>query len=130
MSGNYSGTKGGGIGNVLYSATLINSIVAGNAARDGNPDIFNGGIFSNSVTSSIVGQYSGSPALTDVFANVAANPHTGVMSGALADNGGPVETIALKQAGAAVNAGSNALLPADAYDLDHDGNPDSHMGRG
>jgi hypothetical protein len=43
-------------------------------------------------------------------------------AGALADNGGPVETIAIKIGGAAHDAGDAGELPQDSEDLDGDGN--------
>ena len=62
-------------------------------------------------------------ALGDIFAAVGANPFTGIQSGVLADNGGPVETVAIKDGGVAHDNGVNAALPAtDPRDLDGDGN--------
>ena len=53
-------------------------------------------------------------ALTDIFASVTNNPDTGVLSGTLASNGGPVQTIALNEAASnpALDAGSDRLAPA------------------
>jgi hypothetical protein len=44
-----------------------------------------------------------------------------VLSGVLALSGGPVATVALRTAGIAHNAGGDAVLPADTFDLDQDG---------
>src|SRR5262249_29797396 len=55
--------------------------------------------------------------LDDLFANLSTNG-AGILTGTLADHGGPVQTIAIKQGGAAHDAGDNA---AAVYD--HDGDP-------
>ena len=57
-----------------------------------------------------------------MFTTVAPDSHTGVLSGVLADNGGAVQTVAIRPAGIAHNAGDDAALPADIHDLDQDGN--------
>ena len=50
-------------------------------------------------------------ALTDIFASVTNDPNTGVLSGMLADNGGPVQTVALAASvtNPAIDAGNDAL---------------------
>jgi hypothetical protein len=120
--------------------TLSNSIVAGNSALQ-NDDIsgvtatisFRG---DNILGSSIAGpnvidtsqgtytQIDGtSPvALESVFTRVGQNPHTHVLSGVLADNGGPVRTVAITPGGIAQNAGYNSALPPDTFDLNNNGN--------
>jgi len=62
-------------------------------------------------------------ALETVFAVVAPDLSTGVLSGVLADNGGRVQTIALNPdaANPAIDTGTGTL-PADTHDLDGDGN--------
>ena len=44
-----------------------------------------------------------------------------MLAGVLADNGGPVATVALNPTGIARDTGSNGNLPADDHDLDGDG---------
>jgi hypothetical protein len=58
-------------------------------------------------------------ALATVFARVGYNPHTGVLSGVLADNGGPVRTVAINPAGIAHDTGVNGALPPDTFDLNN-----------
>src|SRR5262249_2468861 len=58
-------------------------------------------------------------ALATVFARLGQNPHTPVLSGALANNGGPGQTVAITPGGIAYNAGSNAALPPDTFDLNN-----------
>ncbi len=141
VSDNSAGTNGGGIyGAFNCPVVLTNSIVAGNAAALAGDDLFGagpdttltfaGGNILGSAASGFGGGVSGptpttivgtSPAaLATVFAAVANNPTTGVLSGVLADNGGAVETIAILRNGIAQNAGDTALLPDDTADLDGD----------
>ncbi len=147
VTGN-SGQFGGGISNRFSGVTtLTNSIVAGNAATNQGDDLFGGGgnydptalsdlVFTggNIIGSGPVGfaSVTGVPpilidgtseaALETVFAAVAPDPDSGVLSGVLADNGGPVETVAITTGGIAHNAGDDTVLPPDLQDLDHDGN--------
>ena len=128
VSGNTATNSGGGIWhNSIGAATLeiANSILLGNDAG-ASPELSRGPNISEQggniigATFSIDGVDQGvSFALDDVFAEI--DPGTG--GGQLADNGGSVETIALKldDANPAVNAGDLNELPADAQDLDGDG---------
>jgi predicted outer membrane repeat protein len=141
VSGNSAGRDGGGVyhtgGDVI---TLSNSVVAGNAAAGVGDDLVAGQLPSSLVFAggNIIGSDPenftttiGAPsapidgtdqaALATVFAGVAPDPHTSVLSGVLADNGGPVGTIALRPGGVAHNGGDNGALPADTADLDGDG---------
>ncbi len=127
FTGNYAGQQGGGLYSVASGdLQLANSIVTGNDA----------GVFADD-TNGLVNQYGaniigtdifsgnsdvGDTALADVFLNVGNNPDTGVYSGLLADNGGPVQTVMIKYAGDAHDAGDGAYLPADPLDLDNDAN--------
>ncbi len=126
--------------------TLTNSIVAGNAAAGAGDDLFGGYSKPTAPQADLVfnaGNVIGSApayfalvfgtattingaelaALETVFAEVANNPTTGVLSGVLADNGGAVQTIALNPdaANPAIDTGTSAV-PADTEDLDGDGN--------
>jgi parallel beta-helix repeat protein len=141
VSGNSAGYGGGGIsGDYHSSITLTNSIIAGNDAPDG--DDLRSGISASTLTfagGNILGSDPvgfGTPTgpaptaingadpaeLGTVFAAVAADPNTGVLSGVLADNGGAVQTIALNPdaANPAIDTGTGTL-PADTHDLDGDG---------
>ena len=130
VSGN-SADPTSGYGGGLYNggtATLTNSIVAGNAATNG-AEIYSLGAGPTYTGVNVVGVGTDTddtdgvietPTLDDLFDAVAANPSTGVASGVLADNGGPVQTIAILQTGVAHDAGEDAALPSDTLDLDGD----------
>jgi hypothetical protein len=144
VTGNLSSGNLGSIAGGLYinrgSLTLSNSIVAGNSAGSGNDVIANGGatfteandIFGsalsvpdppvNGVNGTIIIDGSNATELGNVFAQVGPDPNTGVLSGVLGHNGGSVETVALKLGSIAIDAGSNAALPADTYDVNNNGN--------
>ncbi|HEV3184795.1 MAG TPA: choice-of-anchor Q domain-containing protein [Xanthobacteraceae bacterium] len=134
LTGNYAAAAGGAIYSTVgasTSTTLSNSIVAGNAAAVAGSDLDLDGTGLTFVGNSILGsapagaatfggtgtytQINGADpaALATVFARVGHNPHTGVLSGVLADNGGPVKTVAINPAGIAYNAGPNTPLPPD-----------------
>ncbi|HZR62795.1 MAG TPA: right-handed parallel beta-helix repeat-containing protein [Xanthobacteraceae bacterium] len=143
VTGNKAEDSGGGVYVFGSSSvtTLANSIVAGNAGF-GN-DLFGGATPSplvlegHNIIGSTPADFSSinttngsytkidgtsSAALQTVFAQVGNNPGTGVLSGLPANNGGPVETVALNLSGIAVDAGVTADLPVDAFDLNHNGN--------
>jgi hypothetical protein len=146
LTGNYATSAGGGIYNLTGSVgiplvLLSNSIVAGNAAGgsgsdldlDGSPLYLHGSniLGSTPANANPINQSSGTytqidgssqAALETVFTRVDHNPHTFVLSGVLADNGGPVKTVAINPAGITYNAGSNAALPPDSFDLNNNGN--------
>ncbi|MEM9222918.1 MAG: CSLREA domain-containing protein, partial [Pseudomonadota bacterium] len=118
-----AGRYGGGIG-------LSNSIVLGNTTTgsgvDGDELFLAVGSNTPFTGGNIVGTniFSGSTDVgdttaTQVFAATVNN--NGVLAGALGDNGGSVQTIALLAGGDAVGRGGAALLPADTFDLDSDG---------
>ena len=94
---------------VSTHATLTNSILAGDAVdtNDGRIIFVGGNILGTAVYSGST--HTGDTTLADVFASVSADPHTGVLSGTLADNGGAVETVALK-----ASITNSALDSADA----------------
>ena len=120
LSGNEADGSGGGIFIVDGAVTLTNSIVAGNEAGTSGDDIeldaagilglAGGNIVGDTFTLDGAPQQSGI-ALADVFASVTNDPNTGVLSGMLADNGGPVQTVALAASvtNAAIDAGNDAL---------------------
>jgi CSLREA domain-containing protein len=116
----------GGIANVNSSCNsctptvkLTNSIVAGNLRFGSTPNDFSGGADSSS-SFNLIGN-GGSAGLTNgVNGNQVGVSNPGL--GSLANNGGPTMTNALLPGSPAINAGSNANLPADDLDLDGDGN--------
>jgi FG-GAP-like repeat len=143
LTGNYTKEQGGGIysvGGGGANLTLANSIVAGNAAFVSSNDldlhsplVLKGHSILGSAPANAVpidtsnGNYTPidgtNPAdLATVFARVGQNPHTGVLSGTLADNGGPVRTVAINPTGIAHDTGSNLALPPDSFDLNNNSN--------
>ena len=121
-SDNNSLGDGGGIRVQAGTVTLKNTIVAGNLNNDGatnSADDISGTVDASS-SFNLIGT-GGAGGLTDGV----NNNHVGVASpglGALADNGGPTQTHALLSGSTAIEAGSNANLPTDAFDLDGDAN--------
>ena len=107
LSGNRADERGGGIETTFGTVTLANTIVLGNDAGNAGAEIVGD---HGAAGPSIVG---GVP-LEAVFASVGANPDTGVPSGVLADNGGPVETVLLRarRDNPALDAGDDALAGA------------------
>ena len=59
--------------------------------------------------------------LADTNGDGEGDTGTGIFAGAAGSNGGDVRTLALLPGGRAVDAGSNADLPPDSFDLDDDG---------
>jgi CSLREA domain-containing protein len=104
----------------LATSYIRNSLVAGNGQGQSGSDIsgdYNSGGYNlvgnadNSTGFSAVGDKTGS----------GASPLNAFL-GTLANNGGPTITHALLPGSPAINAGSNANLSADTFDLDGDGN--------
>jgi uncharacterized delta-60 repeat protein len=148
ISGNTAGNFGGGaIRQTGGSSTLVNTTITNNTAT-GNV----GGITVNSgsftVGNSIIAanQFASAPDLIGTFSSQgnnligASNGTNGFVNGlkgdivgtiaaplnprlgALANNGGTTQTHALLNDSPAINAGNNAALPTDTYDLDGDSN--------
>ena len=108
MSGNSSGSRGGGIYRLFGAATLGNTIVARNVATTVGPDAV--GNFA-SQGNNLVGETDGSSGwvgsdLTGTIA-VPLNP----LLAPLANYGGSTETMPLLLGSPAIDAGSNALIP-------------------
>jgi len=106
--------SGGGIYQFFGSTTINNTVVAQNTSGGSANDVYGGGVgASNSFFGTTVTIYSGSN-----NTNGGGDP----VLGELLDNGGTVLTRSPLDASALIGAGSNALLPADVTDVDHDGN--------
>jgi CSLREA domain-containing protein len=101
VTGNIATNNGGGLAIGDPSSFILRaSIVAGNAAAaNGDISTIVSGMLRdhNIVGTSLMhdDDVAAATSLGAVFASVAADPFTGVLSGALADNGGPVRTVAL-----------------------------------
>ncbi len=134
VSGNSAGGDGGGI--IVTSATTItNSTISGNTAGDEGGGFFNGAGNSEITNSLIVGNnavssggqiqntvggnldifhsnIAGGNAAEQIFA-ATVDIGGGVLAGVLADNGGPVQTIALKRdlTNPALDAGDDGQAP-------------------
>jgi hypothetical protein len=108
VSGNSgSGGSGGGINNrVGGTFNLSNSIVAGNVAATG-PDIMNAVV---SQGNNLIGNTSG--ITSGLVASDLQNVASGLDPAGLQNNGGPTQTIALLLGSLAIDAGSNAQVPA------------------
>ncbi|WP_281288850.1 beta strand repeat-containing protein, partial [Phaeobacter marinintestinus] len=105
ISGNIADVGGGGIRNLSAgNLTLLNSIVLGNSAPTDAELSVSGTL---TATNSLIGADGETAA--DVFAELDASG-----GGLLADNGGPVQTIALKAGSLnpALDAGNDATVPA------------------
>ncbi|HJT68495.1 MAG TPA: choice-of-anchor Q domain-containing protein [Pyrinomonadaceae bacterium] len=117
---NSTGTGGGISGNA--TTTLKNTIVAGNFNEDGATDAADdiSGTIDAASSFNLIGT-GGAGGLT----NAVNSNQVGVASpglGPLADNGGATQTHALLSNSPAIEAGSNANVPADTFDLDGDAN--------
>jgi hypothetical protein len=152
ISGNLAIANGGGVQTLGGAATLTNVTVTNNHSdQDNNADGSGGGLRngSGSITlrnTIIAGNFKGAGTSTanDIDQNIdpsssfnligtggsgglgnSSGNQVGVASalvGALANNGGPTQTHLLLPGSPAINTGSNALLPADSFDLDGDSN--------
>jgi len=107
---NYSNATGGGIWNNNDTITIANSIVAGNTAGGGSPDIDpRTGIFT--VNFSLLG--SAVTPDTGGSGNLSSdNP----LLGLLANNGGPTETHALLVGSLAIDAGDPEIVSPPSFD--------------
>jgi len=147
IHGNTSNGKGGGISASSSSVTLVNSTVTGNQAdADGSVTTRGGGIddFGSTITviNSVVAENTSGTSMTanDVSGTIDTADHSffgttvttgsgsGNLNGAgdpmlgeLLDNGGTVLSRSPLDGSPLIGAGSNALLPADVFDIDHDG---------
>ena len=94
--------------------------MAGNDAGAAEDDFHDAG--TSTQTNTLVGGTLANvfAALTTIDPGVVGGPT--FQAGALADNGGPVQTVAILEGGDADGTGSNAALPQDPQDLDGDGN--------
>jgi CSLREA domain-containing protein len=123
-----SGTGGG----IFNAATFIlhNTIVAGNFNEDGvsdsNDDI-NGTAVSAASSNNLIGDAATAGGLTDTTnGNIVGVGGSGtraigtILDTTLANNGGLTLTHKLVGGSVAIEAGSNANLPADTFDLDGD----------
>ncbi|MDB9534945.1 Calx-beta domain-containing protein, partial [Dolichospermum planctonicum CS-1226] len=125
LAANY-GTGGGIYNNSTTSVTLKNTIIAGNfdtpnntgggAGTTYNPDLtgsFQGNAFN------LIGNKTGTSGTIGTGTDI-VNPNPKL--GPLQDNGNGIFTHALLSGSPAINAGNNALVSTDVFDLDADDN--------
>ena len=139
ITGNLAGAVGGGIAsfysdNYEYgSATLTNTIVAGNTATSGASDIadFGSSLDTTNSANNLIGDAFTSGGLQDksfdpTHGNIVGIngfgtlPITSVLFPYLIANGGPTLTHPLMPGSPALDAGDNTLIPADTLDQDGD----------
>ncbi len=121
-SDNNSAGDGGGIRAHAGTTTLKNTIVAGNLNEDGASDAADdiSGTVDAASSFNLIGTGGAGGLTNGVNNNQVGVANAGI--GPLADNGGLTQTHALLATSTAVEAGSNANLPADVFDLDGDAN--------
>ena len=112
ITGNYS-NFGGGMYSLVSYTTFINSVVAGNTGGDA---------YAHFSTTAAANSFFGST--SHIHYNNGGNINGGgdPMLGELLDNGGTVLTRSPLDGSPLIGAGSNAALPLDTFDIDHDGN--------
>ena len=128
ISGNTASSSGGGIYNFgnggTATLTVRNTILSDNKALNASegPDIFN---FNGTVSGSNNVIQTSTGYTISGSNNLNVDPMLekgGTGTPVLKNNGGPTQTHLLLPGSPAINAGSNALLPADTFDLDGDSN--------
>ncbi|MEX1231508.1 MAG: right-handed parallel beta-helix repeat-containing protein [Planctomycetaceae bacterium] len=131
ISGNSAAFNGGGIFNYSGStATVASTIISGNTGS-GGAEISNAGTFnanannlfgrsSNTNAQAFVGVTAGASDITATSDGTDPTALASILNPTLAANGGTTLTHALAVGSPAINAGNNAILPADVFDLDGD----------
>jgi Bacterial Ig domain/Calx-beta domain len=123
---NGGGGGAGGLRNQGGTVTMHNTIVAGNFAGSATTtrnDIE--GALQAASSNNLIGDGTNMTGVTNgVNGNQVGSSGTPIdpQLGPLADNGGRTQTHALLSASTAIEAGNNAALPADTFDLDGDAN--------
>ncbi len=133
ISGNSAAGSGGGLITLGGTVSIINTTITNNTAdSDGLGNGDGGGIRAQAGTvtlkNTIVSGNFNEDGVTDAADDVTGTADTSSFNliggdaklAPLADNGGPTRTHALLINSAAIEAGSNANLPVDTFDLDGD----------
>lgn len=128
--GNASAASAGGVAVDDPNSLFVNTVIAGNTAGAGATAVNGSPLATGGVASDVVGiigvatnSYFGTNATITTNNNSLNNHGTfNLLLGDLADNGGSVMTHRPMAGSALSDAGSNADLPADPYDLDGDKN--------
>jgi CSLREA domain-containing protein len=134
VAGNRANTDGGGVRNSSDTMTLTNSTVAGNSAVSNGGGIFNYGTTSLMLNNTIVsmndatngtdieGDYTSQSSLVGEDPGFVRNPSPGLDGIWGTGDDDPGDLHLSWPTSPVLDAGDNALLPVDEYDLDHDGN--------
>jgi hypothetical protein len=121
IADNHASVSSGGLDVFKSSATVINSVIAGNSAvTSGSADIRDTGAAASTLAADHSFFGTTVTITTDNGGNINNGGNAGL--GALADNGGPVQTHAILAGSQLINAGSATSLPADTVDLDGNAN--------
>ncbi|HKG60174.1 MAG TPA: Ig-like domain-containing protein [Pyrinomonadaceae bacterium] len=134
ISGNKANGSGGGVIVLGGTMTSINSTITNNTADFDDNNLGDGGgiraqagttILKNTIVSGNFNKTSGSDVVEDISGTIDASSSFNLIGGVaglgpLANNGGTTQTHALLPTSPAIEAGSNANLPADTLDLDGD----------
>ncbi len=113
-----------GVGAIAGQLTITNSTLQGDAAVFGGSTV---NIYNSAVDGTVLGAlasaynsvFKDAPSITNGAGNLTNVADLGL--GALADNGGPVQTLAPQIGSVLINAGDVAYLPLDTGDADGDG---------
>ncbi|EAQ24050.1 beta strand repeat-containing protein [Roseovarius sp. 217] len=113
-----------GVGAIAGQLTITNSTLQGDTAvfAAGTVNIYNSavdGIVGGSLASAYNNVFKDAPSITNGAGNLTNVADLGL--GALADNGGPVQTLAPQIGSVLINAGDVTYLPLDTADADGDG---------
>jgi len=113
-----------GVGAIAGQLSITNSTLQGDTAvfAAGTVNIYNSavdGIVGGSLASAYNSVFKDAPSITNGAGNLTNVADLGL--GALADNGGPVQTLAPQIGSVLINAGDVAYLPLDTADADADG---------
>ena len=113
-----------GVGAIAGQLTITNSTLQGDAAvfASSTVNIYNSavdGTVLGSLASAYNNVFKDAPSITNGAGNLTNVADLGL--GALADNGGPIQTLAPQIGSVLINAGDVAYLPLDTADADGDG---------
>ncbi len=115
-------TDGGGVFVENGAVTLDNTLIGANTVSTGHRDVVRAGPHASITSRSSLIEDGDSEHITDHGGTLFATP--GLSSNGLQSLGKGPQVIALAAGSNAINAGDNALLPADRQDLDDDTNLD------